>query len=86
MHVGKREYVPVVRISMAAGIWKLGKRACTNVSRDIRANESAVSTKSIDCLSKKSMMCCICKNERKKKIIENDRFDTCLVCVKIISA
>lgn len=58
MHVGNREYVPVVRISTAAGIWKFGRRACTNVSRAIRAKVSAVSTKSIDCLSKKFIICC----------------------------
>lgn len=67
MIVGNREYVPVVRISTAAGIWKLGRQACTNVSRAIRTNESAVSTNNSDCLSKKSIMCCANSIEKNRK-------------------
>lgn len=79
MQVGNREKVPVVRISTAAGIWKLGKRACTRVSRAIRANVSAVSTKSIDCLSKKFMMCYKKKrsnNTDNQTIFEHSAFAT----------
>jgi hypothetical protein len=39
------EYVPVVRISTAAGKWKLGSVAPTSDSLDILASESAVSRK-----------------------------------------
>lgn len=56
MHVGRREYVPVVSTSIASGIWKFCSRAFTSMSRDMRDNASAVSTNSIDCLSRNVIM------------------------------
>lgn len=53
MHVGKRGYDPVVSTSIANGIAKLGKRACTRASLANDANLSAVSTNKIVCWSKK---------------------------------
>ena len=53
---GILEYVPVVNTSIAAGIWKLGNRARTTVSRAILASWSAVSTNSIDWLSNNPIM------------------------------
>lgn len=58
MQAGSLAYVPVVNTSTAAWMWKFGRRACTKVSRAILASISAVSTKSIDCLSKKLIICC----------------------------
>lgn len=57
MQAGNLAYVPVVNTSTAAGMWKFGRRACTKVSRAILASISAVSTNSIDCLSKKLIIC-----------------------------
>jgi len=57
MHAGSLEYVPVVRTSTAAGMWKFGNRAWTKVSLAIRANISAVSTNRSDCLSRNAIMC-----------------------------
>jgi len=57
MHAGNLEYVPVVRTSTAAGMWKFGNRAWTKVSLAIRANISAVSTNRSDCLSRNAIMC-----------------------------
>lgn len=71
MQAGSLAYVPVVNTSTAAGMWKFGRRACTNVSRAILASISAVSTNSIDCLSKKLIICCkefICTEYRNDTI------------------
>lgn len=49
IHVGRRGYDPVVRTSMAKGIAKLGKRACTRASLASDASLSAVSTNRMVC-------------------------------------
>lgn len=56
MHVGNREYVPVVSTSMEAGMLKFGSLASAIVSRANRERASAVSMNIIDCLSRKVMM------------------------------
>lgn len=58
IHVGKRGYDPVVRTSMAKGMAKLGKRACTRASLASNASLSAVSTKRMVCWSRKLEIIC----------------------------
>lgn len=56
--MGKRGYDPVVRTSMAKGIAKLGKRACTRASLASNASLSAVSTNKMVCWSRKLEIIC----------------------------
>lgn len=58
MQVGKRGYDPVVSTSMAKGMAKLGKRACTRASLASDASLSAVSTNKMVCWSKKLEIIC----------------------------
>lgn len=58
MQVGKRGYDPVVSTSMAKGMAKLGKRACTRASLASDASLSAVSTNKMVCCSRKLEIIC----------------------------
>lgn len=66
IHVGKRGYDPVVRTSMAKGMAKLGKRACTRASLASNASLSAVSTNRMVCWSRKLEI--ICDHSREEDI------------------
>lgn len=64
MHVGKRGYEPVVSTSIAKGMAKLGRRACTRASLASNASLSAVSTNKIVCWSRKLEIICYQRNHR----------------------
>lgn len=73
IHVGKRGYDPVVRTSMAKGMAKLGRRACTRASLAKDASLSAVSTNRMVCWSKKLEIICRHGDEGKReKHIDED--------------
>lgn len=67
IHVGKRGYDPVVRTSMAKGMAKLGKRACTSASLASDASLSAVSTNRMVCWSRKLEIICYHGYEGERK-------------------
>lgn len=64
MQVGRRGYEPVVSTSMANGMAKLGRRACTRASLASDASLSAVSTNKKACWSRKLEIICYHGNRR----------------------
>lgn len=64
MQVGRRGYDPVVSTSIANGMAKLGRRACTRASLASDASLSAVSTNRKACWSRKLEIICYHENRR----------------------